>query len=110
MRDCFLLTPHVRQHASEIFAFETAKTSGYSNGFSQISKDQLRWPHWLDRNGRKSDRISGNRDPWRKKYIYRRKKQSGLLMNGLLKYNHEGCQQMLRCTWSCKLLKFFYRK
>ena len=27
---------------------ETAKTSGYSNGFSQISKDQLRWPMCLD--------------------------------------------------------------
>jgi hypothetical protein len=46
----------------------------------------------------------------KKIYIYRRKKQSGLLMQGLLRYNHEGCQQMLRYTWSCKLLKFFYRK
>lgn len=27
---------------------ETAKTSGYSNGFSQISKDQLRWSMCLD--------------------------------------------------------------
>ena len=55
---------------------ETAKTSGYSNGFSQISKDQLRWPQCLDGNGRKSDRISGNRDPWRKKYIYIEEKNS----------------------------------
>lgn len=79
MRDCFLLTPHVRQHASEMscnLCIETAKTSGYSNGFSQISKDQLRWPQWLDRNGRKSDRISGNRDPWRKIYIYIEEKNS----------------------------------
>lgn len=27
------------------------------------------------------------------------KEQPGLLMHGLLKYNHEECQQIPRCMW-----------
>lgn len=31
------------------------------------------------------------------------KEQPGLLMHGLLKYNHEECQQIPRCMWFFKL-------
>lgn len=38
------------------------------------------------------------------------KEQPGLLIPGLLEDNHEGCQQMLRCTWFCELLKCLHNQ